>query len=115
MHRDPDKVVMRRYGKQRVGWETDGGPPMGWYVRLTDARLAAMRVISGQPGLSNRGVSEATGYRDQGHMSRLLKGLSELGVVENTGAGRRLGMANSWYLTATGRQLLEVWESLHRG
>ncbi len=85
---------------------------MGWQVRLTDARLAAMRAISGQPGLSNRGVSEATSLKDQGHMSRLLKRLSDLGVIENTGGGRRLGTANSWYLTATGRQVLGVWDSL---
>lgn len=114
MHGNENRLVIQWYGKRMVGWEPDGGPAARRRVRLTDQRLVVMRAVSRQPGLSNRGVSDATGLHDQGHMSRLLKRLSELGVVENTGGGRRLGMANSWQLTLAGRQLLAVWESLDR-
>jgi DNA-binding MarR family transcriptional regulator len=76
-------------------------------VRLTDRRLEVLRVVWLAPGLSNRGVGEATGV-GQAQMSRMLRRLADLGLVQNTGGGRRLGMANCWHLTAAGRELLQV-------
>ncbi len=85
------------------------GPMGARPVRLTSLRLAVLRAIEVQPGLSNRGVGVATRVQDEGQTSRLLRRLAEFGLIENTGGGQRFGTANSWQLTAAGYELLTAW------
>jgi len=70
---------------------TSGAPTGAGPVRLTSLRLAVLRSIEVQPGLSNRRVAVAASIQDEGQTSRLLRRLAELGLIENAGAGPRLG------------------------
>jgi AcrR family transcriptional regulator len=74
-------------------------------LRLTARTLAVLRVVAAQPGLSNREVAVRAGIADQGQTSRLLGRLRERGLLENTGAGQRMGAANAWRLTNTGERV----------
>lgn len=71
-------------------------------VRLTYRTMAVLRVIAGEPGLSNKEISERVGITDQGQMSRLLGRLGTRGLLKNTGAGPAMGATNAWSLTLKG-------------
>ena len=54
--------------------------------RLTVRTQMALAAVAGRPGLNNREVSEIIGLSDQGQISRMMKRLSDQGLVENTQA-----------------------------
>jgi AcrR family transcriptional regulator/DNA-binding MarR family transcriptional regulator len=56
---------------------------------------------------SNREISNAAGVRDQGQISRLLRRLEGLGLLENTG-GATAGVPNAWRLTGKGEAVLST-------
>jgi hypothetical protein len=64
--------------------------------------LAAIGELSESHPPSNREIAAVTAVTDEGQMSKLLKRLEGLGLVENTGVGHAKGMANEWGLTARG-------------
>jgi hypothetical protein len=65
--------------------------------------LAAIAELGGRGSdPSNREVADAAGVLDEGQISKLLKRLEGLGLIENTGEGQPMGKANAWRLTAWG-------------
>jgi DNA-binding PadR family transcriptional regulator len=54
---------------------------------------------------SNREVARAAGVFDNGQISKLLKRLQLLGLIENTGEGAAKGKRNAWRLTPKGKQV----------
>jgi DNA-binding IclR family transcriptional regulator len=75
-------------------------------IRVTYRTLAVLAAVSAEPGLSNFAVSERAGINDQGQASRILTRLARHGLVENTGGGQSLGLANAWRLTDRGGQIM---------
>jgi len=70
-----------------------------------DHLVAILRVVGGEPGLSNRGVALRVGVSDEGGISRLLGRLARLGLIQSTQDPRGRGGANAWRLTARGGEL----------
>ena len=78
--------------------------------RLTVRTQMALAAVAGRPGLNNREVSEIIGLADKSQISRMMKRLSDQGLVENTLAhSKRQVMA--WRLTADGEAVIDA----HRG
>ncbi len=74
-------------------------------MRLTYRTLRVLAAISDSPGASNRHIGLASGVEDQGQISKLLKRLSRLGLIQNAGEGQPRGAPNAWTLTPTGHQV----------
>ncbi len=71
-------------------------------MRLTYRTVRVLLAIAQEPGASNRTVGAAAGVADQGQISKLLRRLQTLGLIENTGEGHTKGEPNAWRLTARG-------------
>jgi AcrR family transcriptional regulator len=68
--------------------------------------LMAVGTLGGRGSYpSNRRVGDAAGISDQGQISKLLKRLRRLGLIENKGAGAARGEPNAWTLTERGREV----------
>ncbi len=78
--------------------------------RLTVRTQMALAAVAGRPGLNNREVSEAIGLADKSQISRMMKRLSEQGLVENTQA-RSKRQVMAWRLTSDGEAVIDA----HRG
>jgi len=72
-------------------------------LRITYRTMRVLMTIANTPGLSNLEVARRAGIADQGQMSKLLKRLTAMGLVENTGGSAELGSAHAWALTEEGR------------
>ena len=71
----------------------------------------ALAAVGGRPGLNNREVSEIIGLADKSQISRMMKRLSEQGLVANTLAhSKRQAMA--WRLTADGEAVIDAHKPL---
>lgn len=81
-------------------------PPATLQVRLTYRTLRVLSVIARAPAASNREIAADAGVTDQGQISKLLRRLSDIGLVENRGEGQARGGANAWHLTRLGAQVL---------
>lgn len=92
-------------GAPAVGAEPD--PLHGISMRFTYRTACVLEAVAAEPGMSNRGVGNASGIPDQGQLSKLLARLQGLGLVENTAPNRR-GAANAWSLTTAGEQVARV-------
>ena len=55
-----------------------------------------LEAIARHPGASNREVADFAGVLDEGQISKLLKRLESLGLIENTGEGQPKGKPNAW-------------------
>jgi AcrR family transcriptional regulator/DNA-binding MarR family transcriptional regulator len=97
--RDGDGLARRRLG---------AASPVDY--RLTVRTQMALAAVAGRPGLNNREVSEIIGLSDQSQISRMLKRLSDQGLVENTQAHTKR-QARAWRLTADGEAVIDA----HRG
>jgi DNA-binding MarR family transcriptional regulator len=73
----------------------------------------ALAAVAGRPGLNNREVSEIVGLSDQGQISRMMKRLSDHGLVENAQAHSKR-QARAWRLTADGEAVIDAHRSLKR-
>jgi DNA-binding MarR family transcriptional regulator len=80
-------------------------------LRLTYRTLRVVAAIAKHPGASNREVADAASVLDEGQMSRLLKRLESLGLIENTGLGHTKGEPNAWRLTAKGEEVQRAIET----
>jgi hypothetical protein len=60
---------------------------------------------------SNREVARAAGVFDNGQISKLLKRLEGLGLIENTREGESKGKRNAWRLTVKGDEVKRVLEA----
>ena len=64
--------------------------------------------MRGAPVRPTAEICEATEIKDAGQVSKLMKQLARLGLVENIGAGELTGKAYAWRLTAEGKELLRA-------
>jgi AcrR family transcriptional regulator len=87
--------------------EDVGDPLSGIPIRLTYRTVSVLEAVAERPGISNRAVGEAAGVSDQGQISKLLARLERYGLLENERPPTK-GEANSWQLTANGRQVAQV-------
>jgi len=71
-------------------------------MRLTYRTLRVLAAIAEHPGASNRTVGFAGGVDDPGQISKLLRRLQRLGLVENRAQPVGRGEPNAWMLTARG-------------
>jgi hypothetical protein len=71
-------------------------------MRLTYRTVRVLIAIAQGPGASNREIATAAGIADQGQISKLLRRLESLGLIENGGEGHAKGEPNAWALTAKG-------------
>jgi DNA-binding MarR family transcriptional regulator len=78
--------------------------------RLSVRTRLALAAVAGRPGLNNNEVSEIIGLEDKSQVSRILKRLSDQGLVEDVMAQSRR-QVRAWRLTADGEVLLDT----HRG
>jgi AcrR family transcriptional regulator/DNA-binding MarR family transcriptional regulator len=74
-------------------------------LRVTYRTIRVLIAIAEQPDASNRQVARASGVVDQGQISKLLRRLRDLGLIENRGDGAAKGRANAWRLTALGAEV----------
>jgi DNA-binding MarR family transcriptional regulator len=70
--------------------------------RLSESAVAALRVIGGEPDLSNNDIAVQVGINDENSMSQLLARLARRGLVENIRNG---GRCNAWRLTTSGEKV----------
>jgi AcrR family transcriptional regulator len=84
-----------------------GDPQQGLPMRLTYRTMRVLGCIQAQPGASNRQVAEGAGVQDQGQISKLLRRLKRLGLLENQGAKPLAGEPNAWCLTSVGEDIVQ--------
>ena len=65
-------------------------------IQPTYRTLRVLAAIATHPGASNREVADFAGVLDEGQISKLLKRLESLGLIENTGEGQPKGKPNAW-------------------
>jgi AcrR family transcriptional regulator len=82
-----------------------GNPLHGLNMRITHRTMTVLAAIAGEPGASNRQISDRAGIADQGQMSKLLTRLESLGLAENTALGQPSGEPNQWRLTLRGEEM----------
>ncbi len=68
-------------------------------------RRPSVTAVGAQPGASNRAIADAAGVEDQGQISKLLRRLESLGLIQNTGRGHSKGEPNVWTLTPRGSEV----------
>jgi DNA-binding IclR family transcriptional regulator len=75
--------------------------------RLKDTAVGVLRVIGGEPGLSNNDIALRVGIADENSTSQLLARLARRGLIENARNG---GRHNIWHLTPIGNSIERaVW------
>lgn len=77
-------------------------PLKGLDMRLTYRTVRVLVALGEKPGVSNRDAAQGAGITDPGQISKLLRRLEHLELVENRGHGQTRGSTNAWYLTARG-------------
>jgi len=98
--RDGDGISRRRLGA-----------PSPVDYRLTVRTQMALAAVGGRPGLNNREISEIIGLSDQGQISRMLKRLSDQGLVENAQA-HASRQVKAWRLTKDGEAVIDAHRPL---
>lgn len=83
----------------------EGDPLHEVGMRLTHRTVSVLRALKVCQGCSNSAVAREAGIADQGQISKLLRRLSGLGLVENVSAGVGRGSPNAWMLTEKGVRL----------
>ena len=87
---------------------TNGDPLRALPMRVTYRTARVLECVEREPGVSNRGVADAAGVKDQGQISKLLARLERLGLTRNTGEGAHSkGEPNAWTLTPLGEQVAQ--------
>jgi AcrR family transcriptional regulator len=76
-------------------------------LRITYRTIRVLGAIAEQPGMTNLQIARSAEIDDQGQVSKLLKRLAGLELIENTGKGQAHGQANRWRLRAPGNAVLE--------
>lgn len=74
-------------------------------TRLTYRTVRVLDAIATEPGASNRRIAVVAGISDQGQISKLLKRLQRIGLIENHRVGPIGGAPNCWRLTASGASI----------
>ncbi|HEY3759627.1 MAG TPA: TetR family transcriptional regulator [Solirubrobacteraceae bacterium] len=105
----PRPSARRRDGGGRSRRPLGSASPVDY--RLSVRTQMALAAVAGRPGLSNREVSEVIGLSDQGQISRMMKRLSEQGLVENAQAHAKR-LVRAWRLTVDGEAVIDARRSL---
>ncbi|HXB64172.1 MAG TPA: TetR/AcrR family transcriptional regulator [Solirubrobacteraceae bacterium] len=79
-----------------------GDPLHGVPMRVTYRTARVLAGVHEHPGASNRQVAAYAGIGDPGQVSKLLRRLERLGLLENRGLGHAQGEPNAWWLTDQG-------------
>jgi AcrR family transcriptional regulator len=79
-------------------------------IRVTYRTVRVLMAIAETPNASNRVIATNAGIVDQGQISKLLRRLEGLELIENSGLGQARGAANSWRLTKLGTQVQRATE-----
>ena len=74
-------------------------------TRLTYRTVRVLIAIAELPGASNREIALHAGISDQGQISKLLRRLERLELIENHAGRRRSGGRNAWWLTELGQDV----------
>jgi AcrR family transcriptional regulator/DNA-binding MarR family transcriptional regulator len=80
-------------------------PPAVLNMRVTCRTLHVLMAIKQRPGSNNRAIADAAGGMDPGQISKLLRRLSGLDLIENRRDVEATSQANVWWLTTLGRQV----------
>jgi AcrR family transcriptional regulator/DNA-binding MarR family transcriptional regulator len=99
-------------GRPSVGTERD--PLDEVNMRLTYRTARVLQGVREHPGASNREIADCAGISDPGQVSKLLRRLEGLGLLENHGLGHAQGEANEWKLTPLGGQVAQRLSVLTR-
>ena len=83
-------------------------------MRLTYRTARVLEGVREHPGGSNRQVADGAGITDPGQVSKLLRRLERLGLLENHGLGHSQGEPNAWKLTPLGGQVAKRLSVLTR-
>jgi AcrR family transcriptional regulator len=94
----PASVASEPAGPARVVGDPLESVPM----RLTYRTSRVLEGVAENPAASNREVGDYAGIHDPGQVSKLLRRLERLGLLENSGLGHAKGEPNAWRLTAQG-------------
>ncbi len=94
---------------RKAGWEVSGhaerDPLDEVNMRLTYRTARVLEGVREHPGGSNRQIADRAGIADPGQVSKLLRRLERLGLLENHGLGHSQGEPNAWKLTPLGGQV----------
>ena len=77
-------------------------------IRLTYRTVMVLMAVAAHPGSSNRIVADEAGITDQGQISKLLRRLEGLNLIEIAGEAPAKGAPNAWTLTDRGRQVRDT-------
>ena len=83
-------------------------------MRLTYRTARVLQGVREHPGASNREIADSAGINDPGQVSKLLRRLERLGLLENHGLGHAQGEPNEWKLTSLGGQVAQRLSVLTR-
>jgi AcrR family transcriptional regulator len=75
------------------------------HMRLTYRTIRVLKVIATRPGSSNRRIGDFAEIGDPGQISKLLRRLRDLGLIETAEAKHARGEPNAWRLTPRGAEL----------
>lgn len=88
---------------QAVGEGLSTDPMEGLDMRLTYRTVRVLSAIRERPGASNREVADGAGIADQGQISKLLRRLEHLALLENSKVEHP--KPNEWHLTERGKRV----------
>jgi len=89
----------------------EGTPIVVPDYRLTIRTQMALAAVAGRPGLNNSEISEIIGLADHSQISRMMKRLSDQGLVENVQAHSKR-QARAWRLTSDGEAVIDAHKPL---
>ena len=67
-----------------------------------------LMAVAAHPGSSNRMVADEAGISDQGQISKLLRRLEGLDLIEIAGEAPAKGGPNAWTLTERGQSVVHA-------
>ena len=105
----PRAAIRRRDGDGSSRRRLGSASPVDY--RLTVRTQMALAAVAGRPGLNNNEVSEIIGLADKSQISRMMKRLSDQGLVENAMAHTKR-QVRAWRLTADGEAVIDAHRTL---
>jgi AcrR family transcriptional regulator len=109
----PAPAAIRRAPRRSAGVARI--PPDDLPIRLTYRTARVLEGVAERPGASNREIADSAGISDPGQVSKLLGRLQRLGLLANSGGGRRRGEPNAWTLTLAGRRIAQRIDTALQG